>query len=173
VLKQIGKLEDCKQLFDALNAQFHRKELSNRLYTTLKLMSFEMKDSSTKIQDHTDSFNDLTIDLKNLEEDLTYERKTVHLLSSLPVSYQSLSRVLLHSDRNTITYNEVISALLIDDLQTKIMAPTQPSNAFGTTLNVTCGRSQQRMQGNDGKGSGSKERSKSRGKFQDKKNITC
>ena len=66
MLKQIGEHEDCKKLFDALSAQFHRKELFYRLYTTLKLMSFKMKDSSTKIQDHIDSFNDLAIDFQNL-----------------------------------------------------------------------------------------------------------
>jgi hypothetical protein len=46
-----------------------------------------MKDSSTKIQDHIDSFNDLAIDLQNLGEDLTNEKKALYLLSSLPVSY--------------------------------------------------------------------------------------
>jgi hypothetical protein len=53
------------------------------------------------------------------------------------------------------------------------MAPTQPSNASGTTLNVTRGRSQQKVQGNNGKSSGSKGRSKSWGKSQDKKKIAC
>jgi hypothetical protein len=79
-------------------------------------MSFKIKDSSTKIQDHIDSFNDLAIDLQNLGEDLTDERRAFYLLSSLPVSYQLLSRVLLHSDRKIITYNKIVSALLTDDL---------------------------------------------------------
>jgi hypothetical protein len=119
-----------------------------------------MKDSSTKIEDHIDLFNDLAIDLQNLGEDLIEERKAFHLLSSLPESYQSLSRVLLQSDRKTITYNEVVNALLIDDLQIKMMAFTQPSNAFKTALNMSGGRLQEWMQGDYRKGSRSKERSK-------------
>ncbi len=80
-------------------------------------MSFKMKDGGTKIQDHIDAFNDLVIDLQNLGEELSNERQALHLLSSLPASYESLSRVLLHSDKKTITLNEVVSALLTDDLQ--------------------------------------------------------
>ena len=75
-----------------------------------------MKDNNTKIQDHIDAFNDLVVTLSNLGEDLTDERKTLHLLSSLTMNYQSLSRVLLHRDKSTITYNEVVSALLTDDI---------------------------------------------------------
>jgi hypothetical protein len=109
----------------------------------------------------TQSFNDLAIDLQNLGEDLTNEQKALYLLNSLHVSYESLSRDFLHSDRKTITYNQVVSALLTDDLQTKMMAPTEPSNASRMTLNVICGRSQQQVQGDDGKKSGFKWRSKS------------
>jgi hypothetical protein len=94
-------------------------------------------------------------------------------LNFLPLSYQSLSWIYLHSDRKTITYNDFVNALLIDDLQTKMIAPIQPSNASRTVLNVTRGRSQQQIQRDNGKGSGSKGRSKSRGKSQDKKKITC
>jgi Zinc knuckle len=97
----------------------------------------------------------------------------LHLLSSLPSSYQSLSRVLLHRDRKTITYNEVVSALLTDDLQQKLMMPSQPSFSSGTALNVTRGRPRWRTNDKDGKRSGSNWRSKSRGKSQDKKTIVC
>src|SRR5450759_2679350 len=131
VVKQVEEHVDCTALFDALQSKYHQKELSNRLYTSLKLMSFKMKDGGTKIYDHIDAFNDLVIDLQNLEEDLNDERKALHLLSSLPTSYQSLSRVLLHRDMKTITYKEVVSALLIDDLQQKLVMFSQPTTSSG------------------------------------------
>jgi hypothetical protein len=54
-----------------------------------------------------------------------------------------------------------------------MMAPSQPSNPSETTLNVTRGRLQQWMQRDNRKDGGSKRISKSWGKSQDKKKITC
>ena len=170
VIKQVEEHDNLTSLFDALQSKYHQKELSNRLYTSLKLMSFKMKDGGTKIQDHIDAFNDLVVDLRNLGEDLSDERMALHLLSSLPTSYQSLSRVLLHRDRKTITYNEVVSALLTDDLQQKLVLSSQPASSSGTALNVNRGRSQTRTEDGDKR---SKGRSKSRGKSQEKKTMVC
>src|SRR5450759_1681266 len=168
VIRQVGEYASCELLFAALQQKYHQKELSNRLYTSLKLMSFKMKDGSTKIQDHIDAFNDLVIDLQNLGEDLSDERKALHMLSSLPSSYQSLSRVLLHRDRKTITYNEVVSALLTDDLQQKLVMSSQRTTSSGAALNVNRGRSQTRTEEGDKR---SKSRSKSKGKSLDKKTM--
>jgi len=173
VLRQIEEYPTCALLFEALEQRFHRKESSNRLYTSLKLMSFKMKDLGTKIQDHIDGFNDLVIDLQNLGEELSDERKTLHLLSSLPSFYQSLSHILLHRDKKTITYNEVVNALLTDDLQQKLMMPSQSSSSVDTALNVTRGRSQWRSNDRTGKNGGSRGRSKFQGKSQDRKPVVC
>src|SRR5450759_4785523 len=62
ISKQVEEHVDCTALFDALQSKYHQKELSNRLYTSLKLMSFKMKDGETKIQNHIDAFNDMVID---------------------------------------------------------------------------------------------------------------
>ena len=138
-------------LFDVIQQKYHQKELSNRLYTSLKLMSFKMKDGNTKVQDYIDAFNDLVVDLQNLGEELSDERKALHLLSSLPPSYKNLSQVLLHRDRKTITYNEVVSALKTDELQQKMMQQSLSSTSSGVALNVNRGRSQKRMTGEDKK----------------------
>ena len=87
VIKQLEDYADCTLLFEALEKRYHQIELSNRLFTSLKLMSFKMKDGGTKIQDHVDAFNDLVVDLRNLGEELSDERQALHLLSSLPSSY--------------------------------------------------------------------------------------
>ena len=169
VIRQLEEYGDCLSLFEALQRKYHQKELSNRLYTSLKLMSFKMKEGNTKVQDHIDAFNDLVVDLQNLGEELSDERKALHLLSSLPPSYKNLSQVLLHRDRKTITYNEVVSALKTDELQQKMMQSSLSSTSSGVALNVNRGRSQKRTTGGDKQ----KFRSKSRGKSQDRKTLLC
>jgi hypothetical protein len=136
-------------------------------------MSFKMKDANTKIQDHIDAFIDLAIDLVDLGKDLSDERKTFHLLSSLPSSFWSFTRMLIHGDKKAITYNEVISLLLTTHLQSKLMAPSQPTSSLGTALYVTRGRSSEQGNKNSGKKGGSKGRSKSKGRSQHRKTITC
>jgi hypothetical protein len=131
VIRQLEEYSTCTTLFEALQKKYHQKELTNRLYTLLKLMSFKMKDGGTKIQDQIDAFNDLVIDLQNLGEELSDERQALHLLSSLPASYQSLSCMLLHRDKKTITLNEVVSALLTDDLQQKLVMSSRPTSTSG------------------------------------------
>ncbi|KAG6548088.1 hypothetical protein Mapa_010368 [Marchantia paleacea] len=53
-----------------------------------------------------------------------------------------------------------------------MMLPSIPSSSFGKALNVTRGRSQSRNE-KDGKKFGSRGRSMSRGKSQDKKTVVC
>lgn len=103
------------------------------------------------------------IDLQILEKEISYEMNALHLLSSLPASYQMLSHILLHCDRNIITYNEVVSALLTYDLQQKMMLSSD-SSSFSKTLNVIRGRSHSKNDKNE-KHVGSKVISKSRGKI--------
>jgi hypothetical protein len=172
VLKQLGEHKSCEDLFKKLSKQYHYKELSNHLLASLKWMSFKMKDTNTKIQDYIDAFNNLVVNLINLGEDLSDERKALHLLISLS-SFQSLTRVLIHGDKKTITYNQVISALVIDDLQSKLMALSQPTSSSNTTLYVTRGRSLEQGNKNDGKNGGSKGRFKSKSRSWDRKTITC
>lgn len=142
VMKQVEELETVNDLFRALQDKYHMKELSNRLFTSLKLMSFRMKEG-IKINDHIDAFNDLLVDLTNLGEDLSDEKKALQLLSSLPPSYQTLSRVLLHRDKESITYNEVVIALLTDDIQQQLVS-TPAASSSSSALTVTRGRSTNR-----------------------------
>ncbi|OAE18143.1 hypothetical protein AXG93_406s1100 [Marchantia polymorpha subsp. ruderalis] len=106
------------------------------------LMIFKMVEG-TKIKDHIDAFNDLLVDLLNLGEDLSDEKKSLQLLSSLPASYHTLSRLLLHRDKESITYNEVVTALLTDNIQQMLVSSSTPSS-YSTALYVTCGRLEKR-----------------------------
>ncbi len=106
----------------ALKAQFHSSDVSNRMLAVVKLMKFCME-GSTKIQDHIDRYDDLVTDMINLGEDMSDERKALHLIAFLPSSYDTLSLVLIHRDKTTITYNEVVRALLTDDVQHQVNTP--------------------------------------------------
>lgn len=70
MLKQVKKLKTGTTMFQALQTKHHLKELSNRLFKSLKLMSFKMVED-TKMHNHIDSFNDVLMDLLNLGEDLS------------------------------------------------------------------------------------------------------
>lgn len=76
VLKQVEKLETVTAMFQGLQTKYHMKELSNRLFTLLTLMSFKMIEV-TKIQQHIDAFNDLLVDLLNVDEYLSDEKKVI------------------------------------------------------------------------------------------------
>jgi hypothetical protein len=170
VFKQVATEIDVTRMFATLKAKYHQEELSNRLYASLKLQLFKMKDGDS-IDDHIDKFNDMVVDLENLGEDMGEERKAINLLGSLPLSYLSLSRVILHRDRKHITYNEVVSALKSDALQQQLFAASTPSTSNAAALNVSSrgessrGRPQKRETR-----SRSKSRSKSPGKSE-KRNV--
>ena len=98
-------------------------------------MSLKMKDTSVKIGDHIDAFNVIVVDLKNLGGVLSDEQKALHLLGSLSLSYRFLSRTLLHRDKKTITYEKVVRALLVDDLQQRLAVSCDPaSSSLDTTM---------------------------------------
>lgn len=166
VLRQTTEEVTVQALFAQLQRRYNKKALSNRLYTSLKLMSFKMLDG-TKIQDHIEAFNDLAVDLVNMGETLTDERKALHLLSSLPASYQSLTRVLLFRNPDTISYNEVVNSLLSDDIQQKLTQSTQPQTSSFRALSVIRGRSAVRFNGQK------RPRSKGRSTSKEKKVGAC
>ncbi|OAE34133.1 hypothetical protein AXG93_2891s1580 [Marchantia polymorpha subsp. ruderalis] len=165
VLKQVDDFETVTTMFQALQTKYHMKELSNRLFTSSKLLSFKMVEG-TKIQDHIDAFNDLLVDLLNLDEDLSDEKITLQLLSSLPASYHTQSRVLLYQDKESITYNEVVAALLTDDIQQKLVSSSTPSFS-STALYVIGGRLEKRST------SVSKSRNRSKSRESNKKEMKC
>ncbi len=69
VFKQVEMETNVNKMFETLQQKYHHQELSNRLYISLKLMNFKMKEGDTKLQDHIEAFNDLVVDLENLGED--------------------------------------------------------------------------------------------------------
>lgn len=81
------------------------------------------------------------VDLQSMKEELFDIKKAMHLLHSLPTSYQTLSKILLHRDNNAVTYNEVVSALLVDEVEQEMLSFSRPFPS-STALTVIRGQSQ-------------------------------
>jgi hypothetical protein len=133
----------------------------------LQLMNFKMKSNTKPIQDHIDEFEDLVRDLENMGESIDNERKALQLLISLPISYQSLSRVILNKSKNDFTYENVVNALLTDELQNQLMS-TKPSSDQAMQVGTKKERGRKATREKDSK----KNKSKSRSKTPSKK-VTC
>lgn len=97
----------------------------------------------TRIQDHIHAYGNLLVDLRSMGEELTDTKKAMHLLHSLPSTYQTLSKILLHRQNSAVTYNKVVSALLTDAVEQELLSPSVPP-LFGTSLIMTRGQSQPR-----------------------------
>ncbi|OAE18153.1 hypothetical protein AXG93_406s1210 [Marchantia polymorpha subsp. ruderalis] len=116
VMKQVEEYSEVTRLFDALQKCFHQKEISHVMNTYIRLLNFRMR-PGLRIQDHIHAYGDLLVDLQTMGDELSDIKKAMHLLHSLPPSYQILSKILLHRDNKAVTYNEVVSALLADEVK--------------------------------------------------------
>lgn len=113
-------------------------------------------------------------------EELIDTKKAMHLLHSLSSIYHTLSKILLHRQNTAVTYNEVVSALLMDAIEQDLLSPSIPSIS-GTALIMTRGQSQPKDIHNSRRPGLKRKRSKSldRRKVQfmvqqfDKKNVVC
>nr|GEU55249.1 receptor-like protein kinase ANXUR1 [Tanacetum cinerariifolium] len=90
---------------------FEQKSLANKLQLKDRLYTFRMK-PRTSVQDHLDEFNTILIDLKNLDVDIDDEDKAVLLVISLPASYKHFKEIMLYGNRETLSFDDVKSALL-------------------------------------------------------------
>ncbi|OAE23484.1 hypothetical protein AXG93_285s1420 [Marchantia polymorpha subsp. ruderalis] len=97
--------------------------------------------SRSKVQDHIHGYNDLLVDLQRMGEELSDIKKVMHLLHSLAPSYQTLITILLHRDNKAVTYNEVVSAYLVDEVEQEMLSFSRPLTS-NTALPVTRGQSQ-------------------------------
>ncbi|CAM6093981.1 unnamed protein product [Calypogeia fissa] len=103
-----------------------KKFLATRLYTTLKLMNFKMAKGTT-LSEHLDRFNLLIVELASLNEKVDEEKKALHLLTSLPKSYEHLVQTILYG-KDTLTFDETIATLLSDDVRKKIHVGSSSSS---------------------------------------------
>lgn len=142
ILKQVEEYFEVLKLFDALQRRFHQKNQSIVMNIYMQLLRFSMK-SGTKIQNHIHAFVYLLVDLWNMRDELPNTKKAMHLLHSVLSTYQMRSKILLHCQNTTVTYNEVVSALLTDAVEQDLLSLSVTSTSE-TLLIMTQGQSQPR-----------------------------
>ncbi|GJS59265.1 hypothetical protein Tco_0654049 [Tanacetum coccineum] len=83
--------------------------LANRLYRKKKLYTYYMS-PGTKLGDHIDEFNKLTLDLANIDIEIEDEDQALMLLTSLSSSYENYVETLLYG-RESLTMEDVLATL--------------------------------------------------------------
>ena len=130
VLREVLKMKTTAELWLKLESLYMTKSLSSKLYLKAKFLTFKMNEGQ-RLQDHIDDFNQLCLDLENIEVKYVDEDKALVLLHSLPKSYETFVDILQH-DRDTLTLHDVIGALNSKELQQKV----EGKNIAGDVLSV-------------------------------------
>ncbi|GJZ24612.1 retrovirus-related pol polyprotein from transposon TNT 1-94 [Tanacetum coccineum] len=146
-----------------LESLYMTKSLVNKLRLKDRLYTFHIK-PGTSIQDHLDEFNTILIDLENLDVDIDDEDKAVLLVISLPASYKHFKEIMLYGNRETLSFDDVKSALLSKQ---KYDDDVEPESGEGL---VARGRSSDRGESSN---KNKKHRSQSRGKYSNKSCKYC
>ncbi|GJW65930.1 retrovirus-related pol polyprotein from transposon TNT 1-94 [Tanacetum coccineum] len=111
VLREVIHETIAAGLWLKLESLYMTKSLANKLRLKDRLYTFRMK-PGTSVQDHLDEFNTILIDLENLDVDIDDEDKAVLLVISFPTSYKHIKEIMLYGNRETLSFDDVKSALL-------------------------------------------------------------
>lgn len=115
------------------------KCLANRLYTKLCLYYFKIQDGKG-IEDQIDVFIKILDDLENIEVKLDEEDKARILLNALRKSYENFKDAMLYGRDQSISLDEVQSAIQSKELHRRLLSNTEP---LGEGLSIR-GRSDKR-----------------------------
>ena len=87
------------------------KSLANKIRLKERLCTFSMAEG-TPIKNHLDEFNYIIIDLESLDVKIEDEDKALLLVVSLPPSYKNFKEILLYSNNDTLSFEDVKANLL-------------------------------------------------------------
>ncbi|GJX19222.1 retrovirus-related pol polyprotein from transposon TNT 1-94 [Tanacetum coccineum] len=110
-MKEVIHETTAASLWLKLESLYMTKSLANKLRLKDHLYTFRMK-PGTSVQDHLYEFNTILIDLENLDVDIDDKDKAVLLVISLPASYKHFKEIMLYGNRETLSFDDVKSALL-------------------------------------------------------------
>ena len=87
------------------------KSLANKIRLKEMLYTFKMA-KGIPIQKHLNDFNSIIVDLQSLDVKIEDEDKAILLVVSLPASYKHFKEIILYSNFDTISFEDVKSNLL-------------------------------------------------------------
>nr|GFB56188.1 geraniol 8-hydroxylase-like [Tanacetum cinerariifolium] len=104
VLWEVTKETTATGIWTKLTSPYMTKSLANRLYLRKKLYTYYMS-LGTKLGDHLDEFNNLILDLVNINIEIEDEDQALMLFTSLPLSYENFVETLLY-ERKSLTIED-------------------------------------------------------------------
>jgi len=87
------------------------KSLTNKIRMKERLYTFRMAEGS-HVQKHLNEFNSILVDLESLDVKIEDEDKAIFLVMSLLPSYKHFKEIMIYSNSNTISFEDVKSNLL-------------------------------------------------------------
>ena len=107
---------------DKVEEQFQRKTWSNRLQLRKRLFSLKLKEGGS-VSEHVKAMTEIFEALAVIGDALTEEDRVVHLLASLPDSYNMLVTALEAQSENIPKWELVTERLLHEELKLNEKAP--------------------------------------------------
>ncbi|KAH9771320.1 hypothetical protein KPL71_012662 [Citrus sinensis] len=109
VLREVSGEITAAGLWKKLEDLYTKKSMAKRLATKKKLYTLQMEEGSS-ITDHIDAFNNIILDLEDINVKIDDEDKVMILLCLLPSSYEHLVDTLMYR-RQTLTMVDVKETL--------------------------------------------------------------
>ena len=111
VLREVANETTAAALWLKLESLYMTKSLANKLRLKERLYTIRMVEG-TPIQSHLNEFNSIIMDLENIEVKIDDEDKAVLLVVSLPSTYKHFKEIMLYSNNDTLSFEDVKSNLL-------------------------------------------------------------
>ncbi|KAK2458211.1 alpha carbonic anhydrase [Trifolium repens] len=136
VLREVARETNAAGMWAKLESLYMTKSVAHKQFLKQKLYFYRMVESKS-ITEQLAEFNKIIDDLANIDVKLEDEDKALHLLCTLPKSYESFKDTMLYGKDTPVTLEEVQSALRTKELtKFKDLKVEDGSNA----LNVSGGK---------------------------------
>ena len=122
LLYLLGDPEDPKVVWKKLEEQFQRKTWANKLQLRRKLFSLKLKESGS-VNEHVKTMTEIFEELAVIGDPVSEEDRVVHLLASLPESFDMLVTALEAQSENVPKWELVTERLLHEELKLKEKGP--------------------------------------------------
>ena len=111
VLREVLDKVTAIDLWTRLEELYMTKSLANKIRLKERLYTCRMAEG-TPVQKHLNEFNSILVDLESLDVKIDDEDKAILLVVSLPPSYKHFKEIMLYSNSDTISFEDVKANLL-------------------------------------------------------------